>query len=251
MSLLSNKTAVVFGGSGKLGKAIATRLHEEGASVVIHYHANNRAAEALAAELDPSGKTAIAIRADAMDASQVKALYGQAIKAFGSLDIVVNTVHPPFDPAFVADSKEEDWGRHLDALKSHYLISREALPQMRAQHGGRIIYVSAALAVRYGEGCSMYTTIKRGLNGFCRTLAMEEGKNNILVNIVCPGGIADAQTQQGDDWDEMAAEFIKKCPLGRLATSEEVANTVLYFASPLSEGITGQTLFVAGGEIML
>ncbi len=251
MELLKGRSAVVFGGSGKLGSAIAAELHRQGARVAIQYFSNSTKAERLASSLDITGETAIAVRADSTSEESLHAAVEQVLSAFGSVDIMVNAIHGPFEPVNVADSRPEDWKTHLDALKSQYLTVKSVLPVMRAQQYGRIIYISAAMAVRYGEGCSMYTTVKRGLNGFCRTVAIEEGKNNILVNIVCPGGVSDAETQKGGDWDDMAREFIARCPLGRLATAQEVANTVVYFASPLADGITGQILYVAGGEIML
>lgn len=251
MELLDNRSAIIFGGSGKLGSAIAKCLYEHGAKVAVHYFHNSSKADNLAKELDPTGKNAISVYANGTEENTLESAVEKVKNKFGTLDIVVNTVHLPFDAKNVADSKFDDWNLHLDALKIHYLICKTVLPVMRKQQYGRIIYISAALAVRYSAGCSMYTTIKSGLNGFTRTMAIEEAKNNILVNMVAPGGISDAMNQSGEDWDEMAKAFIARCPLGRLATSKEVANTVLYFASPLSDGITGQILYVCGGEVML
>lgn len=251
MELLKGKSAIVYGGSGKLGAVVSKELHRQGAKVAVHCFSNGAKAEKLAAVLDSSGKTAMAVQADSTDEASLRACVERVQAAFGSVDLVVNTIHGPFEPVYVADSVSSDWDVHLAALKSQYLIAKTVVPVMRKQQFGRIVYVSAAMAVRYGEGCSMYTAVKRGLNGFCRTLAIEEAKNNILVNIVCPGAIADAETQSGGDWDEMTQAFIARCPLGRFATAQEVANTVVYFASPLADGITGQTLYVSGGEIML
>ena len=251
MRLLEGKTAIVYGGSGVLGSKIARELHEQGAKTVTHCFHGWERAQKLAEELDPSGKDAMAVQADCGDPQALAGLVEKVRNTFGSVDIVVNAVHPPFEPVDVADSKDGDWKLHLDAMMSGYHIFQTAIPVMREQQFGRLIYISAAMAVRYGAGCSMYTAVKRGMNGFCRTLAIEEAKNNILVNIVAPGGVADAETETGEDWDEMTKEFIAKCALGRFATSKEVANTVVYFASDLAEGITGQTLYVSGGEIML
>lgn len=251
MELLKGKTAIVYGGSGKLGSVIAGELHSQGANISLHYYSNSRRAESIAAKLDDTGKTVMVIQADSTSEVSLTAAVEKVQNAFGSLDIVVNAIHEPFELTNVYDSKLEDWTVHLNGLFSQYLTSKTALPIMRKQKFGRIIFISAAMAVRYGEGCSMYTTIKRGLNGFCRTLAIEEAKNNILVNVVCPGGVADAETKSGGNWDDMAKAFIARCSLGRFATSKEVANTVVYFASPLADGITGQTLYVSGGEIML
>lgn len=251
MKLLEGKNAVIFGGSGKLGMAIARELHTQGANVGIHYFSNSKRAEEAASQLDKDNKSAIAFKADTTNEDSVHAGIQKVVEKFGTIDIMVNTIHGPFEPVNVFDSRREDWEVHLNGLMSQYLAVKSVLPIMRKQQFGRIIYVSAAMAVRYGEGCSMYTAVKRGLNGFCRTLAIEEAKNNIMVNIICPGAVMDAETQSGGDWDEKAQEFLARCPLGRFASSKEIANTAVYFASPLAEGITGQTLYVSGGEIML
>ena len=251
MGLLEGKNAVIFGGSGKLGMAIAQEYARQGANVAVHYFSNGRKADALAEDIRARGQKAIAFGADTTDADDLAAGMQKAAEALGGVDIMVNAVHGPFEPSGVYDSQPEEWQVHLTGLQSHYLTVKAVLPFMRRQGFGRIIYISAALAVRYEEGCSMYTAVKSGLNGFCRTLAKEEGKHNILVNIICPGGIRDAETQSGGDWDEFSRKFLERCALGRFATTQEVANTAVYFASPLAEGITGQTIYVSGGEIML
>lgn len=251
MGLLDGRAAIVYGGSGKLGSHIARALYAQGASVAVHYFSNAEKARALAEDLDPKGKRAVAAQGDVTDEASLNRLVEEVRERFGSLDVVVNTVHAPFEPKFVADMKKEDWALHVEALTGHFLVCKTALPTMRAQKRGRVIFVSAALAVRYAGGCSAYTAVKRGLDGFCRTLAKEEGKNNILVNIVAPGGVSDSVSEEGGEWDDMTKMLLANCALGRFATSQEVANTVVYFASPLADGITGQTLYVSGGEIML
>jgi 3-oxoacyl-[acyl-carrier protein] reductase len=251
MGLLDGRAAVVYGGSGKLGSHIARALYAQGARVAVHYHGNAEKARALAESLDPRGERAVAAQGDVTDEASLNRLVNEVKEHFGSLDVVVNTVHAPFEPKFVADMGREDWKLHTDALLGHFLVCKTALPVMRAQQRGRIVFVSAALAVRYAGGCSAYTAVKRGLDGFCRTLAKEEGKHNILVNVVAPGGVSDSVSEGGGEWDDMTKMLLANCALGRFATSEEVANAVVYFASPLADGITGQTIYVSGGEIMI
>ena len=251
MGLLEGKNAVVFGGSGKLGMTIAREYANQGANVAIHYFSNSKKAEELADRINEEGLRAIAFGADTTDEESLAAGMREVEEELGGVDIMVNAIHGPFEPATVYDSGPEEWRVHLEGLRSHYLTVKAVLPIMRRRRFGRIIYISAAMAVRYEEGCSMYTAIKSGLNGFCRTLAKEEAKHNILVNIICPGGVMDAETQTGGDWDEFTRKFLERCALGRFATTREVANTAVYFASPLADGITGQTLYVSGGELML
>jgi 3-oxoacyl-[acyl-carrier protein] reductase len=98
---------------------------------------------------------------------------------------------------------------------------------------------------------SLYSTVKKGLNGFCQSLAREEGKNNILVNVVSPGAVADCNNESGDEWDALGKVLLANSALGRFATSQEVANAVVFFSSHLADGITGQILYISGGEIMV
>jgi 3-oxoacyl-[acyl-carrier protein] reductase len=97
---------------------------------------------------------------------------------------------------------------------------------------------------------SLFSTVKKGLNGFCQSLAREEGKNNILVNVVSPGAVEDFSNETGDEWDSLGKILLANSALGRFAISQEVANATVFFASHLSDGITAQILFVSGGAIM-
>jgi 3-oxoacyl-[acyl-carrier protein] reductase len=167
---------------------------------------------------------------------------------------MVNTVHGQFEPKGVAEMTWSDWKPHLLGLKAHFLLCKAVLPSMHSHHYGRIVYVSAGLSRRLFAGCSGYSTVKAGLNVFCKTLAIEEGKHGITVNIVAPGKVVPLDgreaTDNPDDWEEMNRQCLDSSPLGCPATSADVAQAVLFFASPQASGITGQTLFVAGGEIM-
>ena len=124
MRLLEGKTAIVYGGSGVLGSKIARELHEQGAKTVIHCFHGWERAQKLAEELDPSGKNAIAVQADCGDPQALTGLVEKVRNTFGSVDIVVNAVHPPFEPVDVADSKDGDWKLHLDAMMSDIIFSR-------------------------------------------------------------------------------------------------------------------------------
>jgi 3-oxoacyl-[acyl-carrier protein] reductase len=250
-SLLDGRSSIVYGGSGKVGATIARTLFAFGAKVGIHYFTNQSRADALANSLDPSGKCALSVQADCTDEKSLQAAVQKVKDAYGSVDIVVNTVHAPFHPVHVSDAGMEDWKVHQEALLSHFLICRSVIPVMREQQYGRIIFISAGLAVRYAEGMSLYSTVKKGLNGFCQSLAREEGKNNILVNVVSPGAVADCNNESGDEWDALGKVLQANSALGRFATSQEVANAVVFFSSHLADGITGQILYISGGEIMV
>jgi len=251
---LDNQVAVIFGATGRVGSTIAEKLADKNVQVAVHYNRNIEAAERIVEKLTKKGCRAKVFQADMRIEKDLIRLGEEIIDEFGELHIIVNTVHPNFDPVLVKNMRWGDWTVHLDALKSHFLACKFFLPYLRKQKYGRIIFISAGLSKRFYPGCSAYSTIKAGLNAFCKTLAIEEGENNITVNIVAPGKVIPIEGGDSVDnpaeWEEMDNEFFKSIPLKREATSEDVADTVLYFASPSSSFITGQTIFVAGGEIM-
>lgn len=250
---LSGKTAVVFGASAYVGTGIAMAVGGAGANVVVHYRDNRAAAEAVVAGIADAGGRAVAEHADMTDEASVAALYDRAVAAFGTVDAMVNSAHGPFEPRRIAEqSWEADWGVHLDALKGHVLACRSVVPIMRRQGGGRIVFVSGGLSQRLFEGFSAFSTVKAGLNAFSRTLALEEGRHQITVNIVAPGKVsADVPAAVNSEaWDEIESRQRVSAPLGRYASVADVADAVLYFVSPGAAGITGQTLYVAAGEVM-
>jgi 3-oxoacyl-[acyl-carrier protein] reductase len=249
-SLLDGRSAIVYGGSGKIGASIVRTLFTFGAKVGIHYFTNQARADALANTLDPSRKRVLSMQADCTDENSLQAAVQKMKDGFGSVDIVVNTVHASSPPVHIANAGMEDWKVHQKALLSHFLICKTVIPVMREQQHGRIIFISAGLAVRYAAGMSLFATVKKGLNGFCQSLAREEGKNNILVNVVSPGAVEDCNDEAGAEWNLLGKMLLANSALGRFATSQEVANAVVFFASPLADSITGQVLYVSGGEIM-
>jgi 3-oxoacyl-[acyl-carrier protein] reductase len=252
--LLEGQVALVYGATGRVGSATAKVLAQHGATVVCHYYRNAVGAAKLVADIEQAGGKAIALSADATDESAVVALLEQIDERYGGLHSVVNTVHGDFDPKPIAEMVWPDWDVHLEGLKIHFLLCRHLLPIMRRQRFGRIVFISGGLARRLLVGCSPYTTVKAGLNGFCKALALEEGRHNITVNIVAPGKVIPLDdrpsTDNPDAWAEAEGREAAAAPLDRFATALDVAYAALYFVSPWASCISGQTLYVAGGEIM-
>jgi 3-oxoacyl-[acyl-carrier protein] reductase len=250
-----NQTALICGASGRVGSSIAKIMAAKGFNTIIQYRQNRDQADQIVDEISATGGEALAVQADVTTEQSVQAMVSAIQQRYETIHILVNAVHGQFDPKEIIDMNWNDWTVHLDALKGHFLLCKAVLPMMRSQHYGRIIYISGGLSSRYFKGCSAYTTIKAGLNGFCKTLAIEEGRNGITANIVAPGKVAMADGGESTDnpqaWEKLNQQSIVNNPLGRYATTDDVANAVMYFAYPESSGITGQTLFVAGGEIML
>lgn len=251
---IAGRTAIVFGGTSKIGPTICKYLAEEGANVVLHYNSNRNKAENIAKEILRNGGKIETLQADGTVEEEIINLYKKTVEKFGSVDVVVNLTHKyeAVSDVMVADMSWNDWALHIEAMKTHFNICKNVLPYMRKQRYGRIIFISGGLAYRFFKGCAVYSTVKAGLNAFCKTLALEEGRSNITVNIVSPGKIVN-QIKTSEDLKQnriYQEDGEAKCPLGRFATPDDVAKAVLFFSSSDSDGITGQTLYVSGGEIM-
>jgi 3-oxoacyl-[acyl-carrier protein] reductase len=254
MLALQGQTALVCGGSGLIGSAIAERLASEGARIIVQYCNNQNVAQRTVKQIRESGGEALPLHADLRGEAAVLGLLQETLESFGAIHIAVDSAYGDFTPKYVAEMDWGDWQIHLEALKSTFLVCKSVVPLMRKQRYGRIVYISGGLARRYFRGCSAYTAMKAGINGLCKTLALEEGEHGITVNIVAPGKVVDprkaAPGKEEEALDELGGHRALTLPLRRFALPEDVAEAVLYFVSPKASGITGQTLFVAGGEIM-
>lgn len=235
-----------------MGSKISETLGAEGASVVVHFSRRSAEAQRVVENIRKAGGEAVAIKADAKNSEEIEFLAREAVRLFGSLHIVVHCAHGHHPPKEVIDMTWEDWDVHLEALKGFFFLCKAVLPLMRRHRYGRIVFISGGLSVRYFRGCSAYSTVKAGLNGFCKTLALEEGPHRITVNIVAPGKVIVRinDTASLESWDELGKVSSDSIPLRRFATPEDVAEAVRYFVSPGAENVTGQTLFVSGGEVM-
>ena len=247
---MNQQVAVVFGATGQIGSRICTLLAQNHIAVVVHCFSNTRKAEAITSAIRESGGTAMAAQADIRDLDCVQELLANVYKAYGRIDIAINLIHKDsdFKPIPIADMEWQDWSGHLDALKAHFNICKAVLPYMKAQHYGRILYLSGGLAYRFYKGSAAFSTVKAGLNAFCKTLALEVGADNITVNIISPGRVVEKNEVQASG--EFADDCVSKCPMGRFASPDDIAHAVLFFISPGAEIITGQTLYITGGEIM-
>jgi 3-oxoacyl-[acyl-carrier protein] reductase len=251
MGRLRKLTTIVYGASGPVGAGIALALGREGSNVVVHYNKNEAAAADIVARIEAGGSRALALSADITDEAALNGLLKRTLDQFGAVDCVVNSAHGAFEPKAVADLEWDDWRVHLDAQKGHFLICKTVLPIMRRQGSGRLVFVSGGLSHRLYAGFSAFSTVKAGLNAFSKTLALEEGRHGITINIVAPGKVSDSgAAPTSDPWLGIEKHQLAAAPLGRYATGADVAEAVLFFLSPTAAGMTGQVLFVAGGEVM-
>jgi 3-oxoacyl-[acyl-carrier protein] reductase len=245
MDVLSGKIALVTGGGTGIGRAIALTLARSGADVVVVNRSNVEAAESVAAEIEKLGRRSLALKADVSKAADAENIVSQVLTSFGRLDILVNNAGTTRDMLLLRMT-EEDWDTVIDTnLKGVFLVAKAAVKPMVKQRKGKIINISSVMGLIGSAGQTNYCASKAGVIGFTRSLAKELGARNIQVNAVAPGFIETAMTHSlKDDYRET---ILKNIPAGRLGTVEDIAETVLFLASPASDYITGQTLTVDGG----
>ncbi|GBQ97814.1 3-oxoacyl-ACP reductase [Acetobacter nitrogenifigens DSM 23921 = NBRC 105050] len=243
---LTNKIALVTGASGGIGAAIARRLHEQGATVVLSGTRESALSE-LATEL---GERAHVVAADLSDPAAADQLVARAEAAAGApLDILVNNAGLTRDMLAIR-MKDEDWSKVLDVdLASPFRLCRAALKGMLRRRAGRIVNISSIVAATGNGGQANYSAAKAGLVGMTKSLAQEVGSRGITVNVVAPGFVATAMTDVlPDAQKEKLSDAI---PLGRMGAPDDIAAAVVYLASDEAGWVTGSTLHVNGGMAMI
>jgi 3-oxoacyl-[acyl-carrier protein] reductase len=245
---VEGKTALVFGGARGIGRAIALRLVEEGARVVIGdpLEVEGRAA---AEDLSRHGE-ALFVGADVGDKGSVDRAGGSALARFGRIDILVQNagIYPL---TLLPDIAVEEWDRVLRVnLGGCFLAIQACIAPMRAQGGGRIVLTSSITGPRVtSPGHGHYSASKAGINGLIRAAALELAPHGITVNGVEPGNIMTEGVSAGRS-PEFVAAMERSVPLGRLGTPRDVAHAVLFLASDEAAYITGTTLIIDGGQIL-
>ena len=243
---LHNKIALVTGASGGIGAQIATALHSQGATVVLH---GTRASklEALKEEL---GERTVTVTADLADRDAVAGLIDSASKtAGGPINVLVNNAGITRD-GLLMRIKNEDWDDVLEVnLMASMVLCRSAMRAMMKARSGRIISISSVVGVTGNPGQTNYAASKAGMIGFSKSLAAEVASRGITVNVVAPGFIATPMTDVLDADQKVA--LLARVPTGRLGTAAEIAASVVFLASDEAAYITGTTMHVNGGMAML
>ncbi|HLW81530.1 MAG TPA: SDR family oxidoreductase [Candidatus Acidoferrales bacterium] len=245
---LRQRVALVTGGSRGIGKGIAMSMARDGARIALSYRANKAAAQNTLRQLQAIGCECFAVEADATDAGQSEKLVASVAERFGRLDVLVNNVGN-FNWGTVAETTIEEWRRVLDSnLLSVFYTSKAALAVMRRQRWGRIVNLGAVGAERaFGQATiSAYAAAKAAVVAFSRSLALEEAKNGITVNVVNPPNIDDKELSLEEARRMRDARF----PVGRPPSADDVAEAVKFLASDAADYITGQVLSISGGWMM-
>jgi 3-oxoacyl-[acyl-carrier protein] reductase len=245
---LRNRVAVVTGGTRGIGRGIALKLAGEGARIAIAYRANKAAAQTTLRQLQAVGADCVAVETDVSQSGRADQLIKTVADRYGRIDVVVNNVGD-FRWGTLADSSPEEWKSIFDSnVTTVFHMCRAALPIMRKGRWGRIINLGAVGAERaFGQAkISAYAAAKAAVVAMSRSLALEEAKNGITVNIVNPSSI---------DEKDLTLEEARKLrdaryPIGRPPTVDDVAAAVAFFASEEAEYVTGQVVNVSGGWML-
>jgi len=243
--LLENKVALVTGAGRGIGAVVARRFAGEGAKVIVHYRSSREPAEALALEIG-----GLALQADLTDGPATEAMVADALSHFGRIDVLVNNAASfaadlDFDRATWDDFRAEFEG----VVGATVNPTKAVVPVMKDQGEGRIVNFVATLVQRPAPEYIVHTTAKSALVGLTRTLARDLGPHGITVNMVSPGmTLTDYSQGLPDALKERVAGLT---PLRRLATPEDVANVVLFYASPLAGFVTGANIAPDGGLAVL
>ncbi|MDO8715378.1 MAG: 3-oxoacyl-[acyl-carrier-protein] reductase [Dehalococcoidales bacterium] len=240
---LSNRVAIVTGSGQGIGRAIALKLAEAGASVVVN--SRSEAALGVAEEIKGKGHQGTAITGDVSSTADVTRLVDQTLSTYGKVDILINNAGITHDQLLIRMS-DEDWDKVLNVnLKSVFLCTRAVLKPMIRQRSGRIISITSIVGIIGNAGQANYVASKAGIIGFTKSIAKEVASRGITVNAVAPGFIESAMTQNLPE--KQRQELAGRIPLGYFGTPRDVAEAVAFLASEEARYITGQVLTVDGG----
>lgn len=238
------KVALVTGSSRGIGRAIAKRLGDDGARVVVNYRADEESAARVVEEIESAGSSALAVRADVADPASLRGLFDATEARFGGIDLVVNNVATArFAP--LRDTTDEDFETMLATnVRSGFVALREAARRVR--DGGRIVVVSAGVTLTNAPTTGIYAAGKAAVEQLAKVLAKELGPRGITVNNVLPGATRTDALARGVSTD-VVERAVANTPLGRLGEPDDIADIVAFLASDEARWITGQSVAAGGG----
>ena len=245
MKLLSGKVAIITGASRGIGRAIATKFAQEGASVAFTFLSSVEKGKELEAELTALGVKAKGFQSDAANSKACEELVTAVVAEFGTVDVLVNNAGITRDNLLMRMT-EAQWDEVMSAnLKSVFNLTKAIQRPMLKAKKGSIINMSSVVGIEGNAGQSNYSASKAGIIGFTKSIAQELGSRNIRSNAVAPGFIETEMTAALDP--KIKEGWIQDIPLKRTGTAEDVANLVAYLASDNSSYITGQVISICGG----
>jgi 3-oxoacyl-[acyl-carrier protein] reductase len=246
--MVKDKVCIVTGAARGIGAAIAKKLAEHGAHVVITYVSDSSAerAAALQNELEAFGVKARSYKSDAADFAQCETLVNDVVSEFGKIDVCVNNAGISIDNLLLRLTPEQ-WDQVISVnLKSVYNMTKQVIKPMMKAKSGSVVNMSSIIGIRGNAGQAAYAASKAGIIGFTKSIALELGSRNIRCNAIAPGFIETDMTHYLKA-GTAADNFLKDIPMGRFGKAEEVANLALFLSSDLSSYITGEVISICGG----
>ena len=253
MGIVSGKVALVTGSGAGIGRATALKFAEEGAKVVVS-DIDRSGGEETVSLITKGGGEAVFVKADVSKPDEVNALISEAVNAFGRLDCACNNAGIEGKIAPLADQSVEDFDQVLSInLRGVFLCLQAEIRQMLTG-GGAIVNLASVAGLIGFPGLSPYVATKHGVNGLTKNAALEYGKNGIRVNSICPGGIdtrmLDSLAEQSTGGAQSSHEMMDPLhPIGRIGTTEEVAELIVWLCSPRASFVTGANIPVDGGYV--
>lgn len=248
---LKGQVALITGASSGIGRATAEAMARAGARVAVNYCKNRAGAETAVEGIGKEGGEALAIQADVTRNAEVEAMVETVRKRWGRVDILVNNAGDLLARRMLADMTEDYWDQIMDLnLKSVFLCVKAVWEEMAARKSGCIVNLTSIAARNGGgPGAAAYSAAKGGMLTYTKSLAKELAPHGVRVNGIAPGVIATPYHERYSS-PELLQRFTASIPMGRVGTSEEIADVIVFLASPAARYITGETIEVNGGMWM-
>jgi NAD(P)-dependent dehydrogenase (short-subunit alcohol dehydrogenase family) len=251
MGRVEGKIALITGAGSGIGQACAELFAEEGARVIVE-DINGAAAERVAAAIRDTGRTAIAVQGDVSVAADATRMVEAALDEWGRIDIVINNAAIQKVVESIETLSEEDWDRVIDVnLKGGFLVSKAAIPHMKRQGGGVILFTGSEMGFIADPAIPVYVASKGGVHMLMKAMAISLIKHNIRVNAFCPGEtntpLLQSEIDNSLDPAATKAAYDAWAPIGRMATPREQAHVALFLASDESAFVVGSTYLADGG----
>jgi len=243
---LEEKTAIITGGSLGIGASIAVELARAGANIAINYRKHDTEAKEVAKQIQELGKKCLAIKADVTNYNDAELMFKQVKKEFGRIDILVCNAGINIDRV-IWKMSEKDWDNVINVnLKGYFIYNKLASEYFKEQRFGKIVNITSINGLRGKFGQTNYSASKGGIIALTKALAKEVGKFNVNVNAVAPGMVMTEMVKN------IPPEFLQKAVdetvLGRIATTEDIANVVVFLCTEKARHITGEVIKVDGGQ---
>ena len=247
MGKLNGQVAIVTGASKGIGAGIARHLAREGASVVVNYASSKKQADELVAEITKNGGNAVAIQADVSKKSEIEKLFKESHSAFGKIDILVNNAGV-YEFLPLEEITEEHFHKHYNLNVLGLILCTQEATKYFTDKGGSVVNISSVASTYAPATGSVYSGTKAAVDAITKSLAKELGPKKIRVNSVNPGMVeTEGFKAPGFEKSEFRSFVESQTPLGRIGGTDDIAPAVVFFSSPDSSWITGETLVISGG----